>query len=399
MLKEKTVLIGVTGSIAAYKAATLASMLVKAGAEVRVLMTKNAENIINPITFETLTGHKCLIDTFDRNFEFNVNHVSLAKKADIFLICPATANTISKVANGMADNMLTSVFLAAKCPKIICTAMNTAMYENPITQENLEKCRKYGFKILEPVTGHLACGAIGKGKMEEPQAIFDFIENEIAFEKDFAGKRILVTAGPTQEAIDPVRFITNHSSGKMGYAIAKAAAARGAEVTLVSGPTELPLPRFVKTIRTVSAEEMFNAVKTNFPSADIVIKAAAVADFRPKNTSENKIKKNSSVLSIELESTDDILLYLGNNKRPEQFLCGFSMETENLIENSRQKLLKKHLDLIVANNLKNPGAGFRTNTNQVVLISRDSQKELPLMEKEDVAHCILDEIKNASAKN
>lgn len=394
MLKDKTILVGVTGSIAAYKAATLVSMLVKTGAEVRVLMTKNATNIINPITFETLSGHKCLIDTFDRNFEFKVSHVSLAQKADIFLIAPATANTIAKVANGMADDMLTSVFLAAKCPKIICPAMNTAMYENPITQDNLKKCKKFGFKILEPATGLLACGENGKGKMPEPQEIFKFIENEISFEKDFLGKKILVTAGPTQEAIDPVRFITNHSSGKMGYAITKIAAARGAQVTLISGPASINPPQNAKTIKITSAKEMFEAVKENFPDSDIIIKSAAVADFRPKNVSAEKIKKTGIELSIELERTDDILAFLGKNKKPGQILCGFSMETQNLIENSRKKLASKNLDLIIANNLKTPGAGFQTDTNQATIIAKDFQKELPLMQKEELANCILDEIKS-----
>lgn len=394
MLKDKTILVGVTGSIAAYKAATLVSMLVKTGAEVRVLMTKNATNIINPITFETLSGHKCLIDTFDRNFEFKVSHVSLAQKADIFLIAPATANTIAKVANGMADDMLTSVFLAAKCPKIICPAMNTAMYENPITQDNLEKCKKFGFKILEPATGLLACGESGKGKMPEPQAIFEFIENEISFEKDFLGKKILVTAGPTQEAIDPVRFITNHSSGKMGYAIAKIAAARGAQVTLISGPVSLNPPQNAKTIKITNAKEMLEAVKENFPDSDIVIKSAAVADFRPKNISAEKIKKTGEDISIELERTDDILAFLGKNKKPGQILCGFSMETQSLIENSKKKLSAKNLDLIIANNLKTPGAGFQADTNQATIISKDFQKELPLMQKEELASRILDEIKS-----
>lgn len=394
MLKDKTILVGVTGSIAAYKEATLVSMLVKTGAEVRVLMTKNATNIINPITFETLSGHKCFIDTFDRNFEFKVNHISLAQKADIFLIAPATANTIAKVANGMADDMLTSVFLAAKCPKVICPAMNTAMYENPITQDNLEKCKKFGFKILEPATGLLACGKNGKGKMPEPQEIFEFIENEISFEKDFLGKKILVTAGPTQEAIDPVRFITNHSSGKMGYAIAKIAAARGAQVTLISGPVSLNPPQNAKTIKITNAKEMLEAVKENFPDSDIVIKSAAVADFRPKNISAEKIKKTGEEISIELERTDDILAFLGKNKKPGQILCGFSMETQSLIENSKKKLSAKNLDLIIANNLKTPGAGFQADTNQATIISKDFQKELPLMQKEELASRILDEIKS-----
>ncbi len=398
MLENKTVVLGVTGSIAAYKAATLVSMLVKAKANVRVLMTKNGTNIINPIAFESLTGHKCLIDTFDRNFEFKVNHVSLAQQADLFVLAPATANTIAKVANGLADDMLSSVFLACKCPKIICPAMNTAMYENPITQDNLEKCKKYGYKILEPQEGYLACGTTGKGKMLEPETIFEYIENSISYPKDLIGKKILVTAGPTQESLDPVRYITNHSSGKMGYAIAKVAAARGACVTLISGQTELNPPVEVNTIKITTAKEMFEAVKENFCDTDIVIKAAAVADYRPKIISDNKIKKDDNKLFIELERTDDILAYLGKNKKQNQFLCGFSMETQNVIENSKQKLAKKNLDLIIANNIKTQGAGFQTDTNQVIIIGKDFQKELPLMSKTEVANCILDEI-NDFTKN
>ena len=394
MLKGKNVILGVTGSIAAYKIASLASSLVKLNCNVDVIMTQNAVNFINPVTFETLTGNKCIVDTFDRNFQYSVEHVALAKKADVFLVAPATANFLAKAAYGMADDMLTSVFLAAKCPKIICPAMNTAMYENPITQDNLEKCKKFGFKILEPETGHLACGENGKGKMPEPKAIFEFIENEISFEKDFLGKKILVTAGPTQEAIDPVRFITNHSSGKMGYAIAKIAAARGAQVTLISGPVSLNPPQNAKTIKITNAKEMLEAVKENFPDSDIVIKSAAVADFRPKNISAEKIKKTGKEISIELERTDDILAFLGKNKKPGQILCGFSMETQSLIENSKKKLSAKNLDLIIANNLKTPGAGFQADTNQATIISKDFQKELPLMQKEELASRILDEIKS-----
>lgn len=390
-LKGKTIVIGVSGSIAAYKAATLVSMLVKAGASVEVMMTKNATNIINPITFETLTGHKCMVDTFDRNFEFKVNHVSLAQRADLFTIAPATANVIAKVANGLCDDMLTTSFLAARCVKLISPAMNTAMYENAITQDNMEKCRHYGMKIIEPASGYLACGDTGKGKMPEPETLFAHIVHELT-PKDMAGKKVVVTAGPTQESLDPVRFLTNHSTGKMGYEVAKAAASRGAEVVLVSGPVDLPEPMFLKTVHVVSALDMFNAVKADFSDADIVIKAAAVADYRPKTYSDNKLKKKDGELSIELERTDDILKWLGENRKEGQFLCGFSMETENLVENSRAKLDKKKLDMVVANNLKVEGAGFGGNTNVVTLITKDSCDELPLMTKAEVANRILDKI-------
>lgn len=390
-LKGKTIVIGVSGSIAAYKAASLVSMLVKAGASVEVMMTKNATNIINPITFETLTGHKCMVDTFDRNFEFKVNHVSLAQRADLFMIAPATANVIAKVANGLCDDMLTTSFLAACCVKLISPAMNTAMYENAITQDNMEKCRHYGMKIIEPASGYLACGDTGKGKMPEPETLFAHIVHELT-PKDMAGKKVVVTAGPTQESLDPVRFLTNHSTGKMGYEVAKAAANRGAEVVLVSGPVDLPEPMFLKTVHVVSALDMFNAVKADFSDADIVIKAAAVADYRPKTYSDNKLKKKDGELSIELERTDDILKWLGENRKEGQFLCGFSMETENLVENSRAKLDKKKLDMVVANNLKVEGAGFGGNTNVVTLITKDSCDELPLMTKAEVANRILDKI-------
>lgn len=390
-LKGKTIVIGVSGSIAAYKAASLVSMLVKAGASVEVMMTKNATNIINPITFETLTGHKCMVDTFDRNFEFKVNHVSLAQRADLFMIAPATANVIAKVANGLCDDMLTTSFLAARCVKLISPAMNTAMYENAITQDNMEKCRHYGMKIIEPASGYLACGDTGKGKMPEPETLFAHIVHELT-PKDMAGKKVVVTAGPTQESLDPVRFLTNHSTGKMGYEVAKAAASRGAEVVLVSGPVDLPEPMFLKTVHVVSALDMFNAVKADFSDADIVIKAAAVADYRPKTYSDNKLKKKDGELSIELERTDDILKWLGENRKEGQFLCGFSMETENLVENSRAKLDKKKLDMVVANNLKVEGAGFGGNTNVVTLITKDSCDELPLMTKAEVANRILDKI-------
>lgn len=395
MLKGKTVVLGVTGSIAAYKSASLASLLVKNHADVHVIMTEHATNIINPLTFETLTGHKCLIDTFDRNFEYKVEHISIAKKADIFVIAPATANVISKVAHGLADDMLSTTFLACNCPKLISPAMNTQMLENPITQDNLKICEKYGMKIIDCASGFLACGDTGKGKMPEPETIFEHILYEIKFKKDLVGKKILVTAGATQEAIDPVRYITNHSTGKMGFAIATVASMRGASVTLISGQTNLKTPLFVNRIDVVSAEDMFNAVKENFSDADIVIKSAAVADFRPAHYVDEKIKKmntiESETSSIELERTKDILKYLGENKK-NQFLCGFSMETQNMIENSQKKLEKKNLDMIVANNLKVAGAGFGTDTNIVTIITKNNSKELPIMSKEEVAFELLNEI-------
>lgn len=391
MLSGKTVVLGVSGSIAAYKAATLASLLVKAHAKVHVIMTKNAANFINPITFETLTSTKCLVDTFDRGFEFKVEHISIAKAADIFVVAPADANVIAKFVHGIADDMLSTTFLACKAPKLLAPAMNTQMYENLVTQDNLKLCQKYGYKIIEPASGHLACGDNGKGKMEEPENIFNHIIREIAFKKDLSGKKVVVTAGPTQEAIDPVRFITNHSSGKMGYAIAKAAADRGADVVLVSGPVSLKAPLFVRKVDVTTAKEMFEAVKAEYDDADIVIKAAAVADFRPKNVSSEKIKKFDGAAKIELVRTDDILKYLGEHKK-KQFLCGFSMETQNMLENSRAKLQKKNLDMIAANNLKVQGAGFAGDTNVVTLITEDSEKELPIMSKTEVAHKILDEI-------
>ena len=393
MLKNKKIIVGVSGSIAAYKAASLVRMLVKNGADVRVVMTKNATNIINPITFETLTGHKCLTDTFDRNFEFKANHVSMAQQADLFVLAPATANVIAKVACGIADDMVTTTFLAAKCKKLISPAMNTAMYENPVTLDNLDRYRHYGYKVVEPAVGHLACGDFGKGKMPEPEFLFECILNEIQFEKDLAGKKILVTAGPTVEAIDPVRFITNHSSGKMGYAIAKNAVRRGAEVTLVSGPVHIEAPLGVNLVKVNSARQMFDAVKENFIDADIVIKSAAVADYRPKNVGTEKLKKHDGELSIELERTDDILAWLGSNKKPSQFLCGFSMETQNMLENSRAKLEKKKLDMICANNLRTEGAGFGIDTNVVTIITASNEKELPVMTKDQVAEKILDAIK------
>ena len=392
MLKGKTVLLGVTGSIAAYKTAGLASMLVKKGVKVHVLMTKNAAHFINPITFESLTGNKCLVDTFDRNFQFNVEHVALAKRADVFVIAPASANVIAKVAHGLADDMLTTTFLACKKPKYIVPAMNTQMYENSITQDNLDICRRYGMHVVEPASGYLACGDTGAGKMPEPEVLYEYILREAGYPGDLAGRRILVTAGPTRESIDPVRYITNHSTGKMGYAIARVAAYRGADVTLVSGPVDLDRPLFVETVPVESAREMFEAVTARSGEQDIIVKAAAVADYRPSTVGTEKIKKSDGDLSIALERTDDILGWLGQNRRDGQFLCGFSMETQNMLENSRAKLAKKHIDMIVANNLKVEGAGFGTDTNVVTLITRDSETELPIMTKEEVADCLLTEI-------
>lgn len=392
MLKEKKIVLGVTGSIAAYKIAALASMLKKQGADITVIMTRNATNFINPITFETLTGNKCLIDTFDRNFEYSVEHVALAKQAQVFLIAPASANVIAKVANGIADDMLSTTFLACSCPKIIAPAMNTHMYENPILQDNLKKCRHYGMEILTPAEGYLACGDTGAGKMPEPERLYQAIERAISHEKDLAGKKILVTAGPTREAIDPVRYITNHSTGKMGYALAKQAMLRGADVTLVTGPVELTPPPYVHVVPVISAKDMFDAVTAVSDEQDIIIKAAAVADYRPATVASEKVKKSDNALSIALERTDDILKYLGEHKKDSQFLCGFSMETEHMLENSRAKLVKKNLDMIAANNLKVKGAGFGTDTNIITLITPDGVTELPLMSKEAAADAILDQI-------
>ena len=392
MLKGKTVVLAVSGSIAAYKIASLASMLGKLHADVQVMMTQNATNFIHPITFETLTGNKCLVDTFDRNFEYSVEHVSLAKKADIVMVAPASANVIGKIANGIADDMLTTTVMACKCKKIISPAMNTQMFENPIVQDNLKKLEHFGYEIIQPAVGMLACKDVGAGKMPEPEVLLEYILKEICYEKDFAGKNILVTAGPTQEPVDPVRFLTNHSSGKMGYAIAKVCSYRGANVTLVTGQTNLEKPLFVKTVQITTAREMYEAVVDAFPSQDIVIKAAAVADYRPKYISDEKVKKSDDALSIELERTDDILKYLGEHKKPQQFLCGFSMETENMLENSRAKLAKKNLDMIVANNLKVPGAGFAGDTNVVTLITQTDETQLPLLSKEETAVQILNKI-------
>ena len=392
MLKGKTVLLGVTGSIAAYKIAYLASALKKLHAQVHVLMTKNATNFINPITFETLTGNKCLVDTFDRNFQFSVEHVSIAKQADVVMIAPASANVIGKLAHGIADDMLTTTIMACKCKKIVSPAMNTNMYENPIVQDNLAILQHYGYEVIEPASGYLACGDTGAGKMPEPEMLLDYILREIAKEKDLLGRKVLVTAGPTQESIDPVRYITNHSSGKMGYALAKAAMLRGADVTLVSGPCAIEPPPFVKLVPVVTAKEMFDAVTSVSFEQDIIIKAAAVADYRPAKVFDDKVKKQEGQMSIELEKTDDILQYLGDNRVPGQFLCGFSMETQNMIGNSRAKLGKKHLDMVAANNLKVAGAGFQGDTNVLTLITQDEDVSLQLMSKEDAANVILDKI-------
>ena len=392
MLQGKTVLLGVTGSIAAYKIAYLASALKKLHAQVHVLMTKNATNFINPITFESLTGNKCLVDTFDRNFQFQVEHVSIAKQADGVMIAPASANVIGKLAHGIADDMLTTTIMACKCKKIISPAMNTNMYENPIVQDNLAILQHYGYEVIEPASGYLACGDTGAGKMPEPEMLLEYILREIAKEKDLSGRKVLVTAGPTQEAIDPVRYITNHSSGKMGYALAKAAMLRGAQVTLVSGPCAIEPPPFVKLVPIVTAKEMFDAVTSVSFEQDIIIKAAAVADYRPAKAFDDKVKKQEGQMSIELEKTDDILQYLGDNRVPGQFLCGFSMETQNMLGNSRAKLGKKHLDMVAANNLKVAGAGFQGDTNVLTLITQDEDVSLQLMSKEDAANIILDKI-------
>lgn len=391
-LKDKTILLGVTGGIAAYKSASLASMLVKKGADVRVIMTKNAVNFINPITFESLTGHKCITDTFDRNFEFKVEHVALAQKADVIMVAPATANVIAKLAHGLADDMLTTTILASKAPKIVAPAMNTGMYENPVTQDNLSALKQYGMEVITPAEGYLACGDIGSGKMPEPEVLCEYILRCCACRKDMEGMKVLVTAGPTQEAIDPVRYISNHSSGKMGYSVARACMLRGAEVTLVTGKTALAAPMFVDAVPVISAREMYDAVISKSGDMDIIIKAAAVADYRPRYTASEKMKKSDSDLSILLERTDDILKYLGDHKKPGQFLCGFSMETENMLENSAKKLYKKNLDMIVANNLKMQGAGFGTDTNIITMITKNDVTELPIMEKEEAAFRILDKI-------
>ena len=416
MLKGKCVVLGVTGSIAAYKIACLASALVKQHADVHVIMTENATNFINPITFETLTSNKCLVDTFDRNFQFNVEHVALAKRADIFMVAPASANVIGKMANGIADDMLTTTILAAKCPKYVSPAMNTNMFENPIVQDNIKKLEHYGFHIIDPASGYLACGDTGAekmpepetlfsyimkdlacgdtgaGKMPEPETLFSYIMKDLACEKDMVGKKVMVTAGPTQEKIDPVRYITNHSTGKMGYAIAENCMRRGAEVTLITGPVAITPPPFVKVVPVVSAADMAAAVKETAEQQDIIIKAAAVADYRPDHPVDEKVKKKDGDATLTMERTEDILSYLGAHKKPGQFLCGFSMETEHMLENSRAKLAKKNADMIVANNLKVAGAGFGTDTNVVTLITADDCRELEIMSKADVASAIVSEI-------
>ena len=392
MLRGKTVVLGVTGGIACYKAASLASALVKQHANVQVLMTENATRFISPITFEQLTGNKVLADTFDRSFQHSVAHVSVADRADFVLIAPATANVLAKLAHGLADDMLTTTVLACNCPKAAAPAMNTKMYENPVTQDNIAALRRYGWEIVEPASGRLACGAVGKGKLPEPEQLLEVCLHQLAHSKDMIGKRVLVTAGPTREALDPVRYLTNHSSGRMGYAIAKAASSRGAEVTLVSGPTALPRPGYVEVVDVVSAQDMYAAVTDRADEMDIIIKAAAVADYRPANIADQKMKKSDDELSIPLERTKDILAELGARKRPGQFLCGFSMETEHLLENSQKKLVKKHLDLIAANNVKVEGAGFGVDTNVLTLISPDGVRKLPLLSKDEAANALLDEI-------
>ncbi len=395
MLKGKHIVLGVTGSIAAYKIASLASMLKKAEAKVTVIMTKNATNFITPITFETLTGNKCLVDTFDRNFEFSVEHVSLAKEADAFLVAPASANVIAKAACGIADDMLTTTLLACTCPKLFAPAMNTRMFQNPIVQDNLKTLEKYGMEVISPATGYLACGDTGEGKMPEPEVLFAYIERALT-PKDLTGKKILISAGPTREALDPVRYLTNHSTGTMGFALAKVAAYRGAEVTLVAGKTCLtpPVGRNVTFTEITSAAQMAEAIKAVAESQDIIIKAAAVADYRPAAVAEDKIKKKDTDLSLALERTEDILAYLGATKKEGQILCGFSMETKDMLENAKGKLVKKNLDMIVANNVKEAGAGFGGDTNLVTLLTKDTITPLPLLSKTEVAEKILDALKN-----
>ena len=389
MLTGKTVLLGVSSSIAAYKICNLARMLTKLGADVHVAMTENTQNFVHPLTFETLTQHKCLIDTFDRNFEYSVEHVSIAKKADVVMIAPATANVIGKIANGIADDMLTTTVMACTCKKIIAPAMNHNMFHNPIVQENIEKLRRHGYEIIEPVKGMLANRDIGDGKLPDEETLLEYIVRDAAFDKDLAGKRVLVTAGATRESIDPVRFITNHSSGKMGFAIARAAMLRGAEVTVVAAHTDVEPPMFVNVVKVQSAEDMFNAVKEHLDESDIVIKAAAVADYTPVTVADNKIKKSDDDMVIELKRTTDILKYIGEHKRAGQVVCGFSMETENVIENSRKKLTKKNCDMICANSIKKAGAGFGTDTNIITMITPDGDEELELMSKFDAANIIL----------
>lgn len=398
MLKGKTIILGVAGSIAAYKIAGLASMLKKMHADVRVIMTENATQFITPVTFESLTGTKCLVDTFDRNFEYSVEHVALAKKAEVFLLAPASANVIGKVCHGIGDDMLTTTFLACECHKVIAPAMNTHMYENPIVQDNLKICEAYGMEVIRPKVGYLACGDTGAGKMPEPEELLDYIVKAVGYKKDLEGMKVLVTAGPTREPIDPVRYVTNHSTGKMGYAIARIASLRGAKVTLVSGPVSIPVPRFMDLVLVETAKEMYEAVTSVSEEQDVIIKAAAVADYRPARVADEKMKKKDGELSMVLERTDDILGYLGSHKKDRQFLCGFSMETQNMLGNSRAKLERKKLDMIVANNLKLEGAGFGTDTNVVTIITGEDELELGRMSKEEVAGRILDEIRDRRKK-
>ncbi len=394
MLKGKHILLGISGGIAAYKAASLASSLVKQHADVHVVMTENATKLISPVVFDSLTGNKTSIDTFDRNYEHKVEHIALATLADLVIVAPATANVIAKFANGLADDMLTTTVLACRCPKICAPAMNTGMYDNPVTQDNIDKLRHYGWEIVEPADGYLACGTSGKGRMPEADQLLEVCLHALRHEHDMEGMKVLVTAGPTREAIDPVRFLTNHSTGKMGYEVAKAAAARGAEVTLVSGPVELTPPPYMDVVNVMSARDMFEEVTSRAGEQDIIIKAAAVADYRPADVASDKIKKsgNDDDLTLQLERTDDILAYLGVHKKDGQILCGFSMETKDLLENSRKKLEKKNLDIIAANSLTTEGAGFGVNTNVLTLITKDGQEELPLMSKAEAADRLLDEI-------
>ncbi len=392
-MKKKTVVLGGAGGIACYKAAALASKLTQRGYDVEVVLTKNATEFIGPHTFESLTHNRAMVDTFDRNFQSHVEHVALADKADLLIVAPATANIIAKAAHGIADDMLSTTILACDCKKLMAPAMNTRMYDNPVTRDNLETLRRYGWEVIEPASGRLACGAVGRGKMPEPEDLLEAVDHAIAYDKDLSGVRVLVTAGPTQESLDPVRYLTNHSSGKMGYAIARAAAWRGAEVTLVSGPTALKKPAYVDTVDVVTAREMFGAVTSRAGEQDVIIKAAAVADYRPAQVADGKIKKGAGEgLTLELRRTDDILAYLGEHKRPGQILCGFSMETENLVENSRKKLIRKSLDIVAANSLKEEGAGFGVSTNVLTLITREDETQLPLLTKEEAAHRLLDRI-------
>lgn len=398
MLKGKMVILGVTGSIAAYKMANVASMLKKLHCDVQVIMTRNATNFITPVTFETLTGNKCLIDTFDRNFQYNVEHVALAKRADLLMIAPASANVIGKLAHGIADDMLTTTALACRCPKIVAPAMNTSMYENPIVQDNRKTLQRYGFEIVEAENGHLACGDSGAGKLPEEKLLVAHILRAIARDKDLAGRKVLITAGATMEPIDPVRYITNHSTGKMGFALARACMLRGADVTVVKGHTEAEVPDFVEILPVGSAAEMFEAVKSRFAESDIVIMAAAVADYRPSQFNEEKVKKSEEAMAIPLSRTQDILQYLGEHKREDQFLCGFSMETQHMLENSRKKMVKKNLNMIVANNLKTKGAGFGTDTNVITILTKEKEQAFDIMSKDAAADCILDEILAESTK-